>query len=60
MSPGLVFSAPDSPIPIAYHKTTTEYRALARVPTRGSCAIFKNQPDRRQGARAMARRYRDS
>ncbi len=47
-------------MPIAYHNTTTEHRALARVLTRGSHAIFKNQPDRRQGARAMACRYRDS
>ncbi len=53
-------SAPDLPVTTAHHKAITEHRALARVPTRGSHAFAKGQPDRRHGTWATARSYRAS
>ncbi len=53
----LLFSPPKT---IAQHKPTTEHRALARVPTRGSHVFVRCQLDCRLGAWATARSYRDS
>ena len=58
--PGHAISSSDSPKTIAHHTTTTEHRALARVPTRGFHAFAKSRLGRRHDARETASRSRDS